>query len=349
MLALSGYPLGLQFRFFDKTAGPASQVAECLTGEFEDEAALTSFAAGLDAITFEFENVPVASAAHLALTYPVFPPPRALAVSQHRSVEKRFLSGLGIPTAQYRDANSLDELLHAHEEFGPRLILKTARHGYDGRGQVPVSTREDAAKAWEALRGRELIAEQMVRFDRELSLVAVRSQQGDLAFYPLVENVHRDGILFTTAAPAPNVDDKLTGQARDFARRVLEDLNYVGVLAIELFQCGDQLLANEIAPRVHNSGHWSIDGAVTSQFENHIRAVCGKPLGSTEPRGYSRMLNLIGTVPSSTDVLRVRGSHLHLYGKDPRPGRKLGHVTVNAAAAADADEGLAELLRMVDR
>jgi 5-(carboxyamino)imidazole ribonucleotide synthase len=312
-----------------------------------DPLTLNGFAAGLDVVTYEFENVPVASAVHLARTHPVYPPPRALAVSQHRVEEKQFLRDLGIPTANWRSVDSFMGLQAAFAEFGP-VVVKTVRHGYDGRGQVVVRGAAELRNAWDTLQGRELIAEQLVAFHRELSIVSVRSIGGEVAHYPLVANVHSDGILRSTSAPA-GISGALEEMAQDFAARVVGELQYVGVVAIELFQVGDALLANEIAPRVHNSGHWTMDGAVTSQFENHLRAITGLPLGSTAPRGFTRMTNLIGELPPQHLLAALPDVHIHLYGKSPRPGRKLGHVNVVHSSQTAADEADRRLREIVDR
>jgi 5-(carboxyamino)imidazole ribonucleotide synthase len=223
-------------------------------------------------------------------------------------------------------------------------MLKTRRMGYDGKGQRFIRAAEDVAPAWEALGSVPLILEGYVDFDRELSILAVRGQDGTTAFYPLVQNRHHDGILHRSVAPAPDCSPELAALAQSFATRVLTDLNYVGVLAIELFAVGETLIANEMAPRVHNSGHWTIEGAETSQFENHLRAVAGLPLGSTAPRGHSAMFNILGDFPpDSGAILAIPGTHLHLYDKAPRPGRKLGHVTLRCDDAADFEERMAQV------
>ena len=331
MLALAGYPLGLEFRVLEpKPAACAGDVAEHVQGDYDDPAALDAFADGIDVVTYEFENVPRASADRLAARLPVYPPPAALDVAQDRLDEKTFFREHGIPTAPFRRVDDRDGLEAALDELGAPAVLKTRRFGYDGKGQVVLEARDDADAAWEELGGRPLILEGFVPFRRELSILSVRGTDGELVTYPLVENGHDEGILVRSRAPAPDVGPDLAATARDYARRVTEALGYVGVLAIELFEHEGRLLANEMAPRVHNSGHWSIEGAETSQFENHVRAVAGLPLGTTELVGTSIMLNLIGRVPPIEEMLAVEGAHVHLYAKAPRPGRKLGHVTVRA-------------------
>jgi 5-(carboxyamino)imidazole ribonucleotide synthase len=331
MLGLAAIPLGVRCRFLDHAADvSAAAVGEHIRGEFQDERTLACFADGLDVVTYEFENVPVAAAEWLARRLPVYPPPAALAASQERLEEKQFFQRLGVAVPPFAPAQTRAEFDAAINELGPRVVVKTRRHGYDGKGQRVIESRSQIEPAWQHLGGVPLIVEECVRFERELSIIAVRGRDGDVRFYPLVENAHRDGILRRSIAPAPDVSPALQRSAEEIARRTLESLDYVGVLAIELFEVGGRLLVNEMAPRVHNSGHWTIEGAQTSQFENHLRAVLGMPLGDSSPRGVAAMVNLIGTLPDVARVLRVPGVHLHLYGKSPRPGRKVGHITVCA-------------------
>jgi 5-(carboxyamino)imidazole ribonucleotide synthase len=342
MLALAGYPLGLRFRFLDPAPGaPAGHLAEQLVAPYDDPARLGLFLQGLDVVTYEFENVPVDLARLLGRSVPVYPPPIALEASQDRLTEKSLFRHVGLPTAPFAPVSTRDDLAGALAAVGLPALLKTRRFGYDGKGQSLVRSAADAEAAWERLGRAPLLAEGFVRFDRELSILAVRGKDGGATFYPLVENHHAGGILRLSRAPASGLSNELQALAEDFARRVLEELHYVGVLAIEFFQQGEQLIANEMAPRVHNSGHWTIEGALTSQFENHLRAILGLPLGSTEVPGPCAMVNLIGAVPEPAAVLAVPGAHLHLYGKLPRIGRKLGHVTIRAATAAVVDDRLA--------
>ena len=344
MLALAGYPLGLRFRFLDPTPdAPASHVAQQLAGPYDDAATLDRFADGLDVITYEFENVPIDAARTLAARVPVFPPPEALEVSQDRLSEKDLFGLFGIPTPAYEAVRTREQLDAAVERIGLPAVLKTRRMGYDGKGQYALQVRADVGRSWDELGGAPLILEAYVPFERELSILGVRGREGEVAFYPLVQNEHRGGILRRSLAPAPDISRELQAQAEALAGRVMEALGYVGVLALELFQTPNGLVANEMAPRVHNSGHWTIEGAQTSQFENHLRAVVGLPLGATAARGHSAMLNLIGSVPDVANVLRVPGAHLHLYGKQPRPGRKLGHITVRADESATVQERAALL------
>jgi 5-(carboxyamino)imidazole ribonucleotide synthase len=300
MLALAGIPLGLSFRFLDPAAdAPAGEVGELLVGAYDDPDLLDQLADGAEAVTYEFENVPVEAARRVG----AIPGAAALEVAQDRLAEKQLFRRLGIPTPAFGDVP-------------PPAVVKTRRLGYDGKGQ--------RLERGEYTTTEGELAEELLAFDRELSLLAVRGRDGDTRFYPLVENVHEDGILRSSRAPAA---DAPQAEAEEYGTRLLDELDYVGVLALELFDAGGRLLANELAPRVHNTGHWTIEGAATSQFENHLRAILGLPLGSTES-SPSLLVNLIGSVPAVEDVLQIPGAHLHLYGKEPRPGRKLGHITL---------------------
>ena len=344
MLALAGYPLGLHFRFLDPSPeAPVGRIAQRVTADYTDEAALEKFAGGLELVTYEFENVPVEAARFLAARVPVYPPPAALEAAQDRLAEKSLFRKLGIATTEFAPVSSPGELDAAVKTIGLPAVLKTSRMGYDGKGQWTLRTAEEVRKAKSELPAAKLILERFVPFTREISVLAVRSRTGESAIYPLVENHHRSGILRLSLAPAPRLEPTIQRDAERAAHRVLESLKYVGVLAIEFFEHQGELLANEMAPRVHNSGHWTIEGAVTSQFENHLRAVLGLPLGSTGPAGHSAMLNLIGDLPDSSEVLGVPDAHLHLYGKSPRPGRKLGHLTLRAASPERLALRLSEL------
>jgi 5-(carboxyamino)imidazole ribonucleotide synthase len=362
MLALAGYPLGLHFRFLDPSPeAPVGRIATRITAQFTDRSALKKFAAGLELVTYEFENVPVEAARFLAEHVPVLPPPAALETAQDRLNEKRLFQKLGIATTDFAPVANLKGLDAAIEQVGLPAILKTCRMGYDGKGQWILRSAEDVAKlksefptagaaaaekssaSASAESNLPFLLERLVPFARELSVLAVRGRTGETAVYPLVENHHRGGILRLSLAPAPHLDRTIQQAAEDAARRVFDALQYVGVLAIEFFEHEGRLLANEMAPRVHNSGHWTIEGAVTSQFENHLRAVVGLPLGSTAAIGSSAMLNLIGDLPDSADVLAVRDAHLHLYGKSARAGRKLGHVTLRASSPEQLASRLGEL------
>ena len=348
MLALAGIPLGLRFRFLDPSAdAPAGQVSHRITDAYEDPKALEQFADGLDLVTYEFENVPVTSARYLAQRAPVYPPPEALEAAQDRLAEKTMFRDAGIPVPPFATADTREELDEAVREVGLPAVLKTRRFGYDGKGQRVLRSQQDVDAAWGALGGVPLILEEFVEFDLELSVLAVRGRAGETAFYPLVENHHREGILRLSLAPAPGLTPGLQSQAEGIAAAVMERLGYVGVLAIEFFERDGQLIANEMAPRVHNSGHWSIEGSETSQFENHLRATLGWPLGSTACVGVSAMANLIGAIPELPDLLRVPHAHLHHYGKRPRPGRKVGHVTLRAGSPEELRPSLEAVFGLI--
>lgn len=332
MLALAGLPLGLRFRFWDQAREtPAGQLAECLHGPWRDALVLDRFVRDLAVVTYESENIPYDLASRIAEQVPVYPPPAALQASQDRLNEKTLFRRLDIPTPPFAAVDTRTDLETWTRDLGFPAVLKTRRFGYDGKGQFVLRNVSDLDAAWNALGGAPLLLEQLVTFEREVSILAVRDRTGHSAFYPLVANHHEEGILRRSEAPAPNLSPELQAEAETYARRVLEATGYVGVLAIEFFQVAGRLLANEMAPRVHNSGHWSIEGAVCSQFENHLRAILGLPLGPTTARGRSVMQNLIGTIPPRAEVLARPGAHLHDYGKTPRPGRKLGHITYTAA------------------
>jgi 5-(carboxyamino)imidazole ribonucleotide synthase len=344
MMALSGIPLGLEFAMYDTHADvPGAAVAEIFTGAFDDRRQLARFARAVDVVTFDWENVPVAAARALAALRPVWPPPRALEVAQDRVSEKRLLRRLGVPVAPFAAVDSVSDLIRAIGALGTPGILKTRRLGYDGKGQVRIRRARAAAEAYERLGGQPLVYERFVDFTREVSLIGVRDRQGAVRHYPLAENEHVAGILATTRAP--HVDARLQRQAERNHRRLMRTLGYVGVLCVEYFVERGRLVANEIAPRVHNSGHWTIEGAETSQFENHVRAVAGLPLGDTRPRGHAAMVNVIGSRPRARDFLAMPGLHWHDYGKAERPGRKLGHVTVVAASASARDRAARRLRR----
>lgn len=344
MLALAGAPLGLRFLVMDTVADAcAGQFAPLIVGDWRDERALAEFASRVDVATFDFENVPAESAQWLAERVPVFPSPRALAVAQDRLAEKTLFRELDIPVPPFAAVASRAELDAALVAIGTPCILKTRRLGYDGKGQFRLKSAADADAAWAALGAQAatvgLILEGFVAFERELSVVAVRGRDGEFRAWPLTENWHVDGVLSASLAPA-DVDTALGDKAYAHARRLAEALDYVGVFALELFCRDGELLANELAPRVHNSGHWTIEGSETSQFQNHLRAVLGLPLGATRMVGRACMLNWIGEMPDATPVLAEAGGHWHDYGKSPRAGRKVGHATVRADSAAELASAL---------
>lgn len=344
MLALAAKDLGYRTLIFcPEENSPASQVADdTIVAPYKSEDALKELATRSDIITYEFENVPHRTVTFLSSDMPGRPRPPAdqsvlvrpnatvLKTGQNRLDEKTFLNRNGVPTTPFAAVQLLDDLVAEAPLLGFPCVLKTQRGGYDGKGQWMLKSKDDLGRAYGELRGQPAIVEAFVDFAREVSIIVARGVSGALVFYPLVENDHRDHILWHTTAPAPNVPDALEARAQDIARKIAEGLDYVGVLAVELFETTDGgLLVNEIAPRVHNSGHWSIEGAKTSQFENHIRAICGLPLGPVEPVRPCRMTNLIGEDVNDLSAWQGRDdAFIHLYGKrEARPGRKMGHVT----------------------
>lgn len=377
MLALAGIPMGLRFRFLDPDPhAPAADVAEQILAPYDDPAALDKLAASADVVTYEFENVPAAVAQRLEAHAKVHPPALALATLQDRLLEKQLFVECGVAVPEFVPITTREELLAAAEKLGLNdgrasgLVIKSRRMGYDGKGQavlqsstgiLPVQQQIDTIwpdLAQNALHGG-LLVERFVNFSRELSLIGVRGRDGATRFYPLVQNHHSRGVLRTSIAPAPGVSAALQQAAEDRARAIMQKLNYVGVLAIEFFESRDAsgapvLLGNEMAPRVHNTGHWTIEGAPVSQFENHLRAILGLPLGETGatdrssersvPRGpVSAMVNILGRFPRREDILAIPGAHFHHYGKAERPGRKIGHVTV----IAETPESLAAAVERV--
>jgi 5-(carboxyamino)imidazole ribonucleotide synthase len=331
MLCMAGRRLGLSMRFLapDHDA-PAGKCAELIVADYENQAALTHFLEGLDVVTYEFESIPIEPVRFLEERVPVRPSTSALETAQDRALEKKCFERLGIPTARYAGADTLGEARAGFGMIGLPSLLKTRRHGYDGKGQAPIREKSDLERGWVTVGGAPSILEKFVTFTRELSIIAVRSIAGEIEFYPLVENFHNEGILRFSVAPAQNVPPETQSQAERYAKRIMEELDYVGVLAIEFFDTVDGLVANEMAPRVHNSGHWTIEGADTSQFENHLRAITGMELGSTAVHGVAGMVNIIGQEPNVERLREIPSVHVHMYGKAPAPKRKLGHITVTA-------------------
>ncbi len=345
MLALAGHPIGIDVSCYDTEPDvSASHGGFVVTGKWTDTGKVREWARGCDVITYEWENVPVELVADLATFKPVRPDPKALAAAQDRWHEKKLLSELEISLAPYRLCRTPDELNQAITEIGPNVIVKTRIGGYDGKGQVVIKDGEGIDNAVAMLNENGLIVEQLLPFDFEASIIAARSTSGGVVVYPTTLNVHRDGILRASIANT-GLSRHQADEASRYIRAILERLNYVGVIALELFSVGGRLLANEIAPRVHNSGHWTIEGSETSQFENHLRAICGLPLGSTAALRPAAMINIIGSSPNVMGILSIDGASLHTYQKTPRPGRKLGHVTVTAPS----DKMLAERIEAVQR
>jgi 5-(carboxyamino)imidazole ribonucleotide synthase len=349
MLALAGYPLGIDCTTLDPASNsPASHVAPALVGDYDDPDRLAELASAVDVVTYEFENVPVEAMRFTQRTRSVFPPPEALEAAQDRLAEKRLFESVGLEVPPYAAVDDLAGLADALELIGVPAVLKARRFGYDGKGQAVIRDPLPAEDAWRSVGEVPSLLESLVAFERELSIIAVRGRDGSTVTYPLVQNHHRDGILRLSIAPAPDLSPALQVVAEGHAAAIMGAVDYVGVLAVELFQVGNRLLGNEMAPRVHNSGHWTDVGASTSQFENHMRAVTGLALGPAEPNGVCAMVNLIGSMPSIPAIAAIAGAHLHQYGKQPREGRKLGHITVTAADAGSLEPRLRRVLDVVD-
>lgn len=343
MLALAGPPLGLRCACVDPdVAPPCAWVAEHVQRAVDDPDLPSLLDGRVDLLTYEVEHLPIEALRKLERRFVLRPSVHAVEIAGDRLLEKTFLRDLGLLTAPFAAIDSPDDARAAVEQTGAPAILKTRRWGYDGKGQRRIAHVDEAHDAAISL-AVPAIAEGFVRFSRELSIVAARGLTGEVRCFPLVENVHREGILRLTRAPASEVSSTLQLGAEALVTRVLEAFDYVGVIAAELFEVGDELYVNELAPRVHNSGHWTIEGAQTSQFEQHLRAIAGLPLGSPTARGVSVMVNLIGELVDRDVVLGIEGAHLHLYDKSPRPGRKLGHITFVADDANQLRARIAQL------
>ena len=347
MMAQAGKPLGLEFVFLDPAKDAcAAEFGDHICADWDDEAALQKLGQRSDVVTFDFENVPESSASLIESLCPVYPPPRALFKSQDRLREKTMMQELGIPVAPFHPVASRPDLIEAVEKIGLPCVLKTRRFGYDGKGQTVLRFQEDMERAWQVLGDFDLICEGFVPFEAECSIIAARGRDGQTVFWPLTRNLHRDGIL--AISMVPSFERALQLRAQVLIQRLLDHLDYTGVMALELFLKDDELLANEFAPRVHNSGHWSIDGALTSQFENHLRAICGLPLGDTQSDTWSLMFNLLGEMPGGAsrqpaDPATMASVHWHDYKKTARSNRKIGHVTVTAKSEAGLKARAAQL------
>ncbi|MEZ6140565.1 MAG: 5-(carboxyamino)imidazole ribonucleotide synthase [Zavarzinella sp.] len=347
MLALAGYPLGMEFSVLENSPDcPAAPLAEMIHAGYADPIGLARLANSSQVVTYEFENIPTIEIEKLANDYPVYPPVPALKIAQDRIKEKTFFAGLGIPVPRFAPADTYEQLQAACEQIGFPCVVKTTRFGYDGKGQSVVHSAESVRTTWDLLQGNMLIVEEMIPFDRELSIIAVRRPNGEMNCYPLIENTHSKGILRFSEPYAAADSTAKQAQANRIVEQTMQHLNYVGVLTIELFDLRGKLLVNEMAPRVHNSGHWTIEGAVSSQFENHLRAITDLPLGSCGLVGNTKMWNLIGSWPPPETMLRIPGVHLHLYGKAPRYGRKVGHVTYHSGEplAPDVVQEISQLV-----
>ena len=347
MIALAGYPLGLDFIFLDPSVDAcASKLGQHLHGNYNDPRLLAQLAEQADVVTYEFENVPADVAEYLAAHTQVHPSPKALAVAQDRLIEKNLFQSIGILTPDFAPVESLAELEQVMAAIGWPAILKSRTQGYDGKGQSVLKSLDDLTAAWALSEGVPAIVEAFVPFDREISIIAVRNAAGEIVFYPLSQNLHRSGILRVSESCDSDV---MQSQAEAYVSRLMEALDYVGVLALELFEIDGKLIANEFAPRVHNSGHLTIEGAETSQFENHLRAILGLPLGATKAIGKSAMVNFIGGLPASEEILAIEHAHLHLYDKAPRKGRKVAHATVCSEKANTLSERVKRLVKLAEQ
>lgn len=347
MMAIAGYPLGQKFGFY----GVNDEDPSALLGHMfkhcsgpDDSESLEKLLSFSNVITYESENTDIEIVKEISKTVSVLPGIKSLYTAQHRGREKAMFDRLNIPCAPYELVASVEDLEKAVNKIGLPAILKTTTDGYDGKGQFVLKDKQQIYQAWSEIGGGELILEGFINFKRELSLVAVRNEKNEHVYYPLVHNVHHDGILRYTISPARGIDDKVHLQARSYMKDLLDELNHVGVLTLEFFETSQGLVVNEMAPRVHNSGHWTIEGAVTDQFENHVRAITGMPLGDTSPRqALAAMINIVGEIGPIEEVLKIPKTFLHLYDKTARSGRKLGHINL----VADSEEELFELFNQL--
>lgn len=344
MIALAGYPLGLQFIILDPSSkAGAVKLGKHLHGDYDDQLLLEQLANEADVVTYEFENIPANVAHYLAEYTQIYPAGNALEIAQDRLVEKNYLRQLKIPTAEFAAIDNLEQLRQAMTTIGYPTILKSRRMGYDGKGQVLLKSSADLSDGWQQMRDVPSIIEGFVTFQREVSIIAARRVNGDIVYYPLSENLHSRGILRVAESC---LDDAMQAQAEAIVTRLLNALNYVGIIALELFDVDGTLLANEYAPRVHNSGHWTIEGTETSQFENHLRAILDLPLGSTAVRGHAGMVNFIGDVVSTEQVLSIKNTHLHLYDKSSHKGRKVAHATVRSDQQSGYKSSLEKIIKL---
>mgnify|MGYP001590530558 CR=1 FL=1 len=344
MMAISGYPLNHQFGFSGNFTDEPSALLGHMFALENNADNIESLVAFADVITYESENTDVEIVKEINKDIPVYPGEKSLFTTQHRGREKALFDQLNIPCAPYQMVNSLADLKQAVNKIGLPAILKTATEGYDGKGQFLIRNEDQIEEAFNSMNGVESILEGFVNFKRELSLIAVRGIDNDHKYYPLVENSHHEGILRLTLAPAQAIDPEVQKTAEHYMQTLLDEMDHVGVLTIELFETDNGLVVNEMAPRVHNSGHWSIEGANTSQFENHIRAISGMPLGDTTPtHAFNAMVNIIGTTGPTDIVLNMSNAHLHLYDKAERENRKLGHINITANSQEALNHSIQQL------
>ncbi|QQR91259.1 MAG: 5-(carboxyamino)imidazole ribonucleotide synthase [Myxococcales bacterium] len=330
MLAMDGHRIGIQCVVLghdERSSG--AQVTEFRKVDYADPQSILQASHDLDLLSYEMEHLPYASLLEVSKHKTLHPAPEALRLAQDRLLEKQFVQSLGIPVVPFMELPSTVSLVEVAEELHFPFLIKTRTAGYDGKGQLWVRSEADFEQAQALLISRPCIAEAKCEFDREVSLVMVRGVNDQLAWYPLVENVHREGILFRSEAPAPKVSEALFASASSYATKIAKHLDYRGVLTIEFFEKNGELCVNEIAPRVHNSGHWTLEGAGCSQFENHLRAICGRSLGSCEAVGKSVMFNFLGQMPPLNELFSLPFVRLHRYGKEQAPKRKLGHLTAH--------------------
>lgn len=345
MIAHAGKNLDCNFVFLDPNKDAcAFNLGKSLKGAYDDPKLLEILAKESDIVTFEFENVPFQSVEVLSKHVTIHPNAKSLEISQDRFREKTSFVSLGIPTTQFVKVDSLDDLKNGVETLGLPAVLKTRSQGYDGKGQKVIRAKQEIESAWKAIGNKPLILEEFIAFDRELSIIAARNPHGDIQYYSICENQHAEGILRLTYN---RHNDPMQHVARSYVKKLLEHMNYVGVLTLEMFQKGHELLANEMAPRVHNSGHWTIEGTKTSQFENHLRAILDMPLGDTTDIGFSAMVNCIGKLPDAKEIGKIQHTHFHAYGKEPRPGRKVGHITIHCKTQNDLEKILPLVTKLV--
>ena len=331
MMAIAGYPLALEFALYETSGAPSANIGNIFSDPHNSQHELEAFLDAVDLVTYEFEHLPLDLARNIAAQKTLYPGVKALEICQNRELEKQLFIRLGIPTPDFYIVDSEAKLQTAVKKLGTPVVAKSLTEGYDGKGQAVIKDLSECRDAWSNINHPKLIVERFVDFSRELSLIAARNAKGKTVIYPLVENIHQQGILLYTLAPAPTLSPATQSKAAEYMEMLMAELDYVGVLTLELFETAEGLLANEMAPRVHNSGHWSMNGAHTSQFENHLRAILGLPLGETTPHGVSGMINLIGKHAQIAGILKLNDTHLHHYGKSERPGRKVGHININAA------------------
>lgn len=344
MMAQAGKSMDCSFTFLDPSpTACAFEWGDSICGAYDDPKLLKKLAQASDVVTFEFENVPHTSVEILSEHVKISPSSMSLEISQDRLKEKNTFRHLSIPTTKFAEVNGPDDLKHAISIVGLPSVLKTRSQGYDGKGQKVLQSKNDVESAWEELGAKPMILEEFIPFDREISIIAVRDQKDNIKYYDVCENEHEQGILKFTQN---RQNDPMAEKAQGYAKKLLEHMKYVGVFTLELFQKDDDLFANEMAPRVHNSGHWTIEGAKTSQFENHLRAILNMPLGNIQSKNFSIMVNLIGTIPNLREIEKIRGAHVHVYGKEPRSRRKLGHVTFSNDKITDAKNVLERLRKM---